>query len=130
MLSFSSYRDPNLDSTLDIYAKSAEALNAAELTDEALEQAIVGAIGDLDAPMTAEQKGYRALNHYLTGVTTEVRQKFRDDVLATSRASFAALTERMRGKKLKACVFGSGDAIASANAAREEDEQITVVCRL
>ena len=77
---FSSYRDPNVQGTLDIYAKSAEVLANVELTDEALEQAIVGAVGDLDSPMNAQQKGFRALTHHLTGVTPETRQKFRDEV--------------------------------------------------
>ena len=68
-------------------------LEELEISDEALEQAIVGAIGDLDSPMTSQQKGFRGLTHYLTGVTTETRQQFRDEVLGTTRASFAALAE-------------------------------------
>merc|ERR1719352_2116083 len=78
---FSSYRDPNVQGTLDIYAKSADALEEMELTEDALEQAIVGAVGDLDSPMNSQQKGSVALTHYLTGVTTETRQQYRDEVL-------------------------------------------------
>ena len=37
---FSSYRDPNLQDTLDIYGKAVEQLDALELTDEALEQVL------------------------------------------------------------------------------------------
>ena len=86
----------------------------------------MGAVGDLDSPLTAQQKGQRGLTHYLTGVTTDVRQRFRDEVLATSRASFAALAERLRGKALKVCVFGSQEAIDKANTARGDGEQISV----
>ena len=35
--------------------------------------AIVGAAGDLDSPLTSQQKGFRALVHHLTGTTTEMR---------------------------------------------------------
>jgi len=126
VLGFSSYRDPNLQGTLDIYADTARVLDELEISDEALEQAIVGAIGDLDSPLTAQQKGQRGLTHFLTGMTTEVRQRFRDDILATDRSSFAALAERLRGKELKVCVFGSQEALDKANEVRAEDAQISV----
>merc|ERR1719161_3196596 len=73
---FSSYRDPNVQGTLDIYAKCADVLEEAtvDLTDDALEQAIVGAVGDLDSPMNSQQKGFFALTHHLTGVTTAARK--------------------------------------------------------
>uniref|UniRef100_A0A7S2CTU1 Peptidase M16C associated domain-containing protein n=1 Tax=Haptolina brevifila TaxID=156173 RepID=A0A7S2CTU1_9EUKA len=125
-ISFSSYRDPNVQGTLDIYAKAAEVLAEGELTDEALEQAIVGAVGDLDSPMNAQQKGARALTHYLTGITTETRQKFRDDVIGTKRESFRLFAERLRAAQLKVCVFGSKEALEAANAARSAEEQIEV----
>ena len=77
---FSSYRDPNLQATLDIYAAAADALSESDISAEALEQAIVGMVGDLDKPLTPDQKGQRALNWHLTGVTTAMRQEFRDQV--------------------------------------------------
>ncbi|KAL1528741.1 hypothetical protein AB1Y20_010073 [Prymnesium parvum] len=115
-LSFSSYRDPNLQGTLDIYAKCPDVLAALELSDEALEQAIVGAVGDLDKPMTPDSKGFRSMTWYLTGFTTEQRQAYRDQMLATTREDFAAFGERLAKKPLQVAVFGSADAIAKANA--------------
>jgi len=123
---FSSYRDPNVQGTLDIYAKSAEVLANVELTDEALEQAIVGAVGDLDSPMNAQQKGFRALTHHLTGVTPETRQKFRDEVIGTNRESFKAFAARMATGELRTCVFGSKEAIEDANKARAAEEKMQV----
>merc|ERR1712013_655370 len=50
--SFLSYRDPNLEQTLDVYDKAADALlEAADMMEkdpDALTTAIVGAMGDLD----------------------------------------------------------------------------------
>jgi len=125
-LAFSSYRDPNLQGTLYIYAGSAQHLAELELSDQALEQAIVGAVGDLDQPMTPDQKGSRALAWYLTGVTTEERQKFRDEVLATSRQDFADFAERLKGLQLKVATFASPEAIEAANAARAEGDKLDV----
>jgi hypothetical protein len=123
---FSSYRDPNVQGTLDIYSKSAAELEELELTDDALEQAIVGAVGDLDSPMNSQQKGSFALSLHLTGVTTESRQRYRDEVLSTSRDSFAAFAKALRGATFKTSIFGAKDALEQANAARPEDQQITI----
>jgi hypothetical protein len=124
--SFSSYRDPNVQGTLDIYAKSADALEEVELTDDALEQAIVGAVGDLDSPMNSQQKGSFALTLHLSGVTTAARQQYRDDILGTSREDFAAFAKTLRTGDFKASVFGAREALEQANATRSDDEQITI----
>jgi len=126
VLAFSSYRDPNVQGTLDIYANTGKVLEELEISDEALEQAIVGAVGDLDSPMTSQQKGARGLTHYLTGVTTETRQQFRDEILGTTRASFAAMGQKLKGKSLKASIFGEQEQLDKANAARDAGEQIDV----
>jgi len=123
---FSSYRDPNLQGTLDIYDKTVDVLDALEITDEALEQAIVGAVGDLDSPLTSDQKGFRALKHYLTGVTTETRQRYRDEVIGTDRAAFQAFAERLRAKKTRVATFASKEALEAANAKRDADSQIEI----
>jgi hypothetical protein len=124
--SFSSYRDPNVQGTLDIYAKSADALEEVELTDDALEQAIVGAVGDLDSPMNSQQKGSFALTLHLSGVTTAARQQYRDEILGASREDFAAFAKTLRTGDFKASVFGAREALEQANATRSDDEQITI----
>ena len=108
---FSSYRDPNLLDTLGVYERASHALDALELTDEALEQAIVGAVGSLDSPLTPEGKGWRALLWHLSRVTTEERQQHRDQVLATSREAFTAFAERLRRAKFSVATFASDEAI-------------------
>ena len=123
---FSSYRDPNLQGTLDIYGKTVEILENLEITDEALEQAIVGAVGDLDSPENSQQKGYKALVRHLTGVTTETRQRYRDEVLATDRASFKAFAERLKSKQLNIATFASKVHTPRAVAASAARSQATV----
>jgi Zn-dependent M16 (insulinase) family peptidase len=123
---FSSYRDPNLQGTLDVYAKTVEVLENLEIDDAALEQAIVGAAGDLDSPMTSQSKGYRALLHHLTGTTTEMRQRYRDEVIGTTREAFAAFAAKLKGAETKVAVFGSKDMLEQANAKRADDEQIQI----
>ena len=97
----------------------------AELSDEALEKAIVGAVGDLDSPMNAQQKGFQALAWHLSGTTTEERQKYRDGVLNCDRAAFVALADRLKAAKFGAAVFGAADALEKANAGRDSKLSVT-----
>ena len=122
---FSSYRDPNLQGTLDIYGKTVSVLDALEIDDAALEQAIVGAAGDLDSPLTSQQKGFRALVHHLTCTTTEMRQQYRDEVIGTDREAFKRFADVLRSADLKVAVFGSKEALEQANEKREEKITIT-----
>merc|ERR1719221_675941 len=123
---YSSYRDLNLQATLDIYADSPKVLAELELADEALEQAIVGAVGELDKPLTPDQKGLRALTWHLCGQTTENRQRYRDEMLNTTREDFRKFGEALSSAQLKVAIFGSAEALDKANAARPADEQIGV----
>ena len=81
---YSSYRDPNLVNTLNIYRSAADHLHQASITSEDLEQAIVGAIGDLDAPLSPDQKGFASLTRYIVGRNDADRQQWREEVMATS----------------------------------------------
>ncbi|OQY43151.1 MAG: peptidase M16 [Desulfobacteraceae bacterium 4572_87] len=56
MLTFVSYRDPNLVETLNIFDRSARFLEEETLTDEELTKSIIGAIGDLDGHMLPDTK--------------------------------------------------------------------------
>merc|ERR1711908_1732 len=88
--------------------------------------AIVGAVGDLDGPLTADQKGFRALNWYLTKLTTEERQRFRDETIGCTRDDFALMAGLLKDTSLKVAVFASEEAFAKANEARADDAQIGV----
>jgi len=124
-LGFSSYRDPNLAATLDVYARVAGA--AAELaesiSEEALHQAVIGTIGDMDSPQSSDQRSFTSLARHLTGVTTADRQAWRDDVLSTDRGTFQDFADRLHkslspaglGEGATACVFASKAALEDAN---------------
>ena len=113
---YMSYRDPNLKATLDIYDKGHEALATSEITDEVLLQSIIGAVGELDSPMTAEQKGFASLSQYLSGETASERQKYRDEVLDTRGPDFKDFANRLAAVKKTgvSVVFGSQAALDDA----------------
>ena len=98
VFSFLSYRDPNLDATLENYDNAAgylKNLDATSLSDSELTKAIIGAIGDLDAYQLPDAKGYTSMMRYLTGRTDEMRQKERDEILSTNGEDFIAFGEML-----------------------------------
>jgi Zn-dependent M16 (insulinase) family peptidase len=94
-LNMVSYRDPNLEKTLDAFDKTADFLRNLDLSDDELVKGIISVIGGIDAPQLPDAKGYTSMIRYLTGITDEYRQQLRDEVLATTAANFTDLAEVM-----------------------------------
>ena len=88
VLSFFSYRDPNLLDTLDIYDQTADYLSRLDLPAEELEKAVIGAVGDLDAYQLPDAKGYTSLVRELAGIDDAWRQAYRDQLMGASLKDF------------------------------------------
>ena len=118
---FLSYRDPNLLASLDTYDATADFLRNIELSDAELTKSIIGAIGDLDAYLLPDAKGWSSLTRHLIGMTDARRQQFRDEVLGTTVKDFKSFGETLAelAKKGEIVVLGSADAIEKANRERE-----------
>merc|ERR1719159_1532866 len=91
-----SYRDPNLQKTLNIYDKAPEALLNHEVSQQDVMQGIIGAVSDLDSPMSPDQKGYESMVDYLSGESNADRQQWRDAVLSCSAKDFVDYGERLK----------------------------------
>ncbi|MBT6148361.1 MAG: hypothetical protein HOH74_23205 [Gemmatimonadetes bacterium] len=120
ILSFGSYRDPNLADTLAIYDEAGEYLRQLELNDDELTKGIIGAIGELDGYQLPDAKGYTSMVRNLIGVDDVYRQKMRDEVLGTTAKDFRLLGEAMSSLAAdgRVVVLGSKEAIEEANAER------------
>ncbi len=121
VLSLLSYRDPNLDATLENYDNAAaflKSLDSASLNESELTKAIIGTIGDFDAYQLPDAKGYTSMMRHLTGKTDEMRQKERDEVLSTNGEDFIAFGELLEkfAKSESVVALGSQSAIESAKA--------------
>src|SRR5690606_14481572 len=117
--SFVSYRDPNLLKTLDVYDGAAKALRA-EVSEADLTRSIIGVVGDLDRPEFPDAKGYSAMWRILSGVSDELRQQRRDELLGAGRTDFAALADAVDAvaRQGHVVVVGGEAAIAAANEKR------------
>mmetsp|Transcript_47425 Transcript_47425/g.153935 ORF Transcript_47425/g.153935 Transcript_47425/m.153935 type:complete len:286 (-) Transcript_47425:77-934(-) len=119
---FSSYRDPNLAATLEAYDGTGAYLRSNPLGPSELSKAIIGAVGELDAPQSVDARGVTSMVRHLLGVTEEERQTWRDEVLATTAADFVAFADRIDevAARGSVAVVASESAIAEANAALPE----------
>ena len=115
---FVSYRDPNLSKTIDIYEKAAEAIANFTADERTMTQYIIGAISDLDMPMNPAAKGLRSLSAYMTGVTEEMLQQERDELLAATQEDIRALSDYIKAfmEQDYLCVVGN------ANKVKEEQK--------
>ena len=93
---FCSYRDPNLGQTIDVYEKAAEFIEHYEADERTMTQYIIGAVSELDTPLTAAGKGHRSRGAYMTGLTGEMAQKARDQVLDATPEDIRALAKYIR----------------------------------
>jgi len=113
IFTYLSYRDPNLFATLENYDLTGQFLKNFELSESELTKSIIGAIGELDAYQLPDAKGFSAMVRYLLGITDEDRQKFRDELLATSLLDFRnfALNLEKLNSQASIVVLGSQEAI-------------------
>ncbi len=129
VLTYVSYRDPNLLNTLKTYDATASYLREAPLTQSDVDKIIIGVIGQLDSYQLPDAKGFTSMVRYLTGYDDDLRQRLRDEVLATTVAdvrSFAGLLDEV-ARTGSVAVLGSAQAIAAANDSLDPKLAVTPV---
>jgi presequence protease len=121
VFTFLSYRDPNLTASLDNYDGTAEFLKNLEIANAELEKSIIGTIGELDAYLLPDAKGWTSMTRTLIGMTDERRQQFRNEVLGATAKDFKDFGNVLAdlAQKGEIVVLGSAEAIEKANKERK-----------
>ncbi len=121
-----SYRDPKLSETYEIYEKAADYMRHLKLDERELTKYIIGAIGRLDTPMTVSMKGTRSLAAYLVGRSWEEMQKNRDELLGTTVEQLQKLADVVEAivEADCFCVVGSESRIMQAQERFEHISQL------
>ena len=114
---FVSYRDPNLEKTVETYEAAADYVENWQGDEEELTQYLIGAISDLDTPKTPQDKGNFSLGGYLTGQTEEELQRERDEILTVNVEAIRALAKHIRAFMSDdcLCVLGREEKIKEAD---------------
>ena len=88
---FVSYRDPNLAETIKVFEQTGDYLRSFDADERDMTKYIIGTVSGMDTPLTPSQRGLRGLNCYLSGVTQDILQRTRDEVLDATVEDIRAL---------------------------------------
>jgi hypothetical protein len=106
---FVSYRDPNLEKTIDVYEQAADYVAHFEADERTMTQYIIGAVSELDMPRTPSAKGTYSLGGYMAHYSYESVQKERDELLSADTESIRALAPYIRAFMEDECLCVVGN---------------------
>lgn len=108
-----SYRDPNLERTMEVYESVVDYLKNFNVSDRDMNKFIIGTMSSLDRPMNPAAKGARSMNLYMNRVSEEMLRSERGQILDAQQEDIRALADvvkAMLDQKLL-CVIGSEEKI-------------------
>ena len=114
---FYSFRDPNLDHTVEVYNGSGAWLADFDPSEAELRGYIISAVAGYDAPLKPRALAQRQDNHYFASLPADYRARLRAEMLSTTiedlRARGTAL-ERLKEHEV-VCVFGGKEQIGASD---------------
>lgn len=123
---FTSYRDPNLMETYDIYMNAAKYVAEFDADERDMTKYVIGAISKLDSPLTPVAEGNFSFASYLIGLTDEDIQRDRDEVLATDVETIRSLAPYVEAAINGGIICAVGGE-AKLEAAKDSFKQVTSV---
>ncbi|MBY0584544.1 insulinase family protein [Murdochiella sp. Marseille-P8839] len=122
----SSFRDPQLDATYRVFADVGKAVSALSLTPKDIDRFVVGAVGQMDRPLTDEQKGRRDLLDFLRHRDIAREDRYLQEVLRTRAEDLRAWGETLS----RAMMNASKVTIGNAEAIHASETPFDIVERL
>ncbi|MBQ6229588.1 MAG: insulinase family protein [Eubacterium sp.] len=113
-----SYRDPNLKETYDIFSAAAQYVENFDANDRDMTKYIIGTIGSIDTPLTPQSEAGFSYACYLAGITDEQLQRERDEILNADSAtirSLAPYVQILTDSPVR-CAVGNEDKVSKATA--------------
>lgn len=109
----SSYRDPNLRKTNEIFDGIPAYLHDFDVDERDMTKFIIGTMSVLDTPLPPATKGLRSLSAYMSGLTVEQVQKERDEILGATPDDIRALEPLVQSVLSDGwlCVIGNEDTL-------------------
>ena len=106
---FSTYRDPNLRKSNEIFEGIPKYLHDFQADERDMTKYIIGTISNLDTPLNPSAKGSRSMSAYLCGLTYGQIQKERDEILSAQAEDIRRLEELVAAvlSDEQLCVIGN-----------------------
>lgn len=88
-----SYRDPNLEETLEVYDHMGDFLRSGSIDQRDLHQYIIGTLGAFDPPMTTQAKGKVDLIRFMQHRDVETIERWMEEATHTTTEQLASYAE-------------------------------------
>ncbi len=123
---FTSYRDPNLKKTSDVYLNAADYIENFTADEREMRKFIIGTISNLDTPLGAYDQSIRELGNYFAGIDNTILKKEREKVLHTTEKDIRNLAPLIKTvlDKNNICVVGSKSAVQGARELFRETKEL------
>uniref|UniRef100_A0A3B5MT50 Pitrilysin metalloproteinase 1 n=1 Tax=Xiphophorus couchianus TaxID=32473 RepID=A0A3B5MT50_9TELE len=91
VFSFYSYRDPNSVQTLSAFRKGVDWAKSGQFSQQDIDEAKLSVFSAVDSPVAPSDKG---TSRFLSGVTDEMKQSYREQLFAVDHKSLVEVAER------------------------------------
>uniref|UniRef100_A0A3Q2UFL3 Presequence protease, mitochondrial n=1 Tax=Fundulus heteroclitus TaxID=8078 RepID=A0A3Q2UFL3_FUNHE len=99
---FYSYRDPNSVQTLSAFRKGADWAKSGQFSQQDIDEAKLSVFSAVDSPVAPADKG---VSRFLSGITDEMKQSYRERLFAVDHKSLVDVAERYLGVGQSTCGF-------------------------
>jgi Zn-dependent M16 (insulinase) family peptidase len=116
--SFGSYRDPNIERTLEVYGNACEFITGDVITPEDVKEAILQVCSEIDKPETPGPAALKAFYRDKVGLTDETRKNFKKALLAVDRQKVTTVARKYftaDDKNKGTAVISSREKLETAN---------------
>lgn len=98
---FYSYRDPHIQSTLEAFAEAIKEIAEGRFEPKDIEEAKLGILQELDSPIAPGSRGFIAYERLRSKRTPELRQHYREKLLASGPQEIKKVAQDELSKKIK-----------------------------
>ena len=123
VFSLASYRDPHIAATLGVFQGAADFLLSGAFDETDIKEAILQVCSEIDKPDPPGPAARKAFFRRIIALSDEMRERFKQRLIALSRREVIAAAERYFGGGLNHCsmaVIGSEEKLLEANTQLEE----------
>jgi len=100
LFSMLSYRDPQLLRTLDVYEQALQWVQSGDFDQDKIKEAVLAVFSAIDRPLSPGGVGAHEFANALQGITLEIRQQFRQRLLAVTKEQLIAVAQIYLENKL------------------------------
>ena len=101
---FTSYRDPHLKRTKEIFEGIPDYLRSFDADERTMTKFIIGTMSSVDQPLTPAVFGSLSMHAYISGTTDEERQRNRNQILDATAGSIRKLADAAEAVLKNGCI--------------------------